>query len=209
MLKQRGEKTADGKWSIPAAERNKGPILDVLARVLPERGVVLEVASGTGQHVIHFAKALSDLTWQPSDPDAELRESIVQRVEEERLANVNLPIDLDVARLPWPLQAADAVLCINMIHVAPWSATLALLEGAKALLPMRHVLYLYGPYRRFGRHTSASNEQFDSDLRAHNPEWGLRDLEAVSEVAARAGFGLAEIVEMPANNFSLVFRREG
>ena len=209
MLKQRGEKTADGKWSIPAAERNKGPILDVLARVLPERGVVLEVASGTGQHVIHFAKALSDLTWQPSDPDAELRESIAKRVEEERLANVNLPIDLDVARLPWPLQAADAVLCINMIHVAPWSATLALLEGAKALLPMRHVLYLYGPYRRFGRHTSASNEQFDSDLRAHNPEWGLRDLEAVSEVAARAGFGLAEIVEMPANNFSLVFRREG
>src|ERR1051325_1727100 len=116
MLKQRGEKTADGKWSIPAAERNKGPILDVLARLLPERGVALGVASGTGQHVIHFAKALSDLTWQPSDPDSELRESIAQRVEEERLANVNLPIDLDVARLPWPLQAADAVLCINMIH---------------------------------------------------------------------------------------------
>ena len=209
MLKQRGERTADGKWSIPAAERNKGPILDVLARVLPERGVVLEVASGTGQHVIHFAKALSDLTWQPSDPDAELRESIAQRVEEERLANVNLPIDLDVARLPWPLQAADAVLCINMIHVAPWSATLALLEGARALLPIRHVLYLYGPYRRFDRHTSVSNEQFDSDLRAHNPEWGLRDLEVVSEFAARAGFVLAEIVDMPANNFSLVFRREG
>lgn len=209
MLKQRGEKTADGKWSIPAAERNKGPILDVLARVLPGRGVVLEVASGTGQHVIHFAKALSDLTWQPSDPDPELRESILQRVEEERLANVNPPIDLDVARLPWPLQAADAVLCINMIHVAPWSATLALLEGAKALLPMQHVLYLYGPYRRFGRHTSASNEQFDADLRARNPEWGLRDLEAVSEVAARAGFVPAEIVEMPANNFSLVFRHEG
>src|SRR5262245_12230224 len=133
MLKQRGEKTADGKWSIPAAERNKGPILDVLARVLPERGVVLEAASGTGQHVIHFAKALSKLTWQPSDPDAELRESIAQRVEEERLANANLPIDLDVAGLPWPLKAADAVLCVNMIHVAPWSATLALLEGAKAL----------------------------------------------------------------------------
>ena len=209
MLKQRGERTADGKWSIPAAERNKGPILDVLARVLPERGVVLEVASGTGQHVIHFAKALSDLTWQPSDPDAELRESIAQRVEEERLANVNLPIDLDVARLPWTLQAADAVLCINMIHVAPWSATLALLEGARALLPIRHVLYLYGPYRRFDRHTSVSNERFDSDLRAHNPEWGLRDLEAVSEAAASSGFVLAEIVDMPANNISLVFRREG
>src|ERR1043166_133898 len=105
MLKQRGEKTADGKWSIPAAERNKGPILDVLARVLPERGVVLEVASGTGQHVIHFAKALSDLTWQPSDPDPELRESIAQRVEEERLANVNLPLALALAPLPWPFPA--------------------------------------------------------------------------------------------------------
>jgi SAM-dependent methyltransferase len=209
MLKQRGEKTADGKWSIPAAERNKGPILDVLARLLPKRGVVLEVASGTGQHVIHFAKALPHLTWQPSDPDAELRKSIAQRVGEERLENVNLPIDLDVARLPWPLRAADAVLCINMIHVAPWSATLALLEGAKALLPIGHILYVYGPYRRFGRHTSVSNEQFDSDLRAHNPEWGLRDLEAVSEVAARAGFVLAEIVDMPANNFSLVFSRGG
>jgi hypothetical protein len=209
MLKQRGQRTADGKWSSPAAERNKGPILDVLARVLPERGIVLEVASGTGQHVVHFAKALSKLTWQPSDPDAELRESIAQRVEEERLANVKRPIDLDVARLPWPLQAADAVLCINMIHVAPWSATSALLEGASALLPVRHPLYLYGPYRRFGSHTSASNEQFDADLRAHNAEWGLRDVEAVAELAVRAGFALAEIVEMPANNLSLVFRREG
>ena len=209
MLKQQGEKTSDGKWSIPAAERNKGPILDVLARVLPERGVVLEVASGTGQHVIHFAKALSGLIWQPSDPDAELRASIGRRVQEERLVNVHPPIDLDVARLPWSLRAADAVLCINMIHVAPWSATLALLEGAKALLPKGHVLYLYGPYRRFGRHTSASNEQFDSDLRAQNPEWGLRDLEAVSGAAASSGFVLAEIVEMPANNFSLVFGREG
>jgi hypothetical protein len=209
MLKQRGDKTADGKWSIPAAERNKGPILDVLARVLPERGVVLEVASGTGQHVIHFAKALPNLTWQPSDPDAELRESIARRVEEERLANVNLPVDLDVARLPWPWPAADAVLCINMIHVAPWSATLALIEGAKALLPIRQVLYLYGPYRRFGRHTSESNAQFDSDLRAQNAEWGLRDLEGVSDAAGRAGFVLTEIVDMPANNFSLVFRREG
>ena len=108
------------------------------------------------------------------------------------------------------MQTVDAVVCINMIHVAPWSATLALLEGAQAMLPVGHVLYLYGPYRRFGHHTSAGNEQFDSDLRAHNPEWGLRDLEAVSDVAADAGFVLIETVEMPANNFSLVFkRREG
>jgi hypothetical protein len=168
---------------------------------------VLEIASGTGQHVIQFAKALSGLTWQPSDPDAELRESIALRIGEEQLTNVNLPIDLDVTRLPWPLQAADAVVCINMIHVAPWSATLALLEGTKTLLQTELVLFLYGPYRRFGQHTSKSNEQFDTDLRAHDPEWGLRDLEAVSEAAASSGFVLAEIVEMPANNFSLIFKR--
>ena len=210
MLRQLGEKRADGKWFIDSAERNKGPILDVLARVLPRRGVVLEIASGTGQHVIHFAKVLSDLTWQPSDPDAELRESIALRVRDEQLPNVNPPIDLDVTRLPWPLQTADALVSINLIHVAPWSATLALFEGAKALLPTQQVLLLYGPYRRYGRHTSESNAQFDSDLRAHNPEWGLRDLEAVSDVAGRAGFVLAEIVDMPANNFNLVFkRREG
>jgi SAM-dependent methyltransferase len=207
MLRQRGEKQADGKWFIQAAERNKGPILDILARVLPKQGVVLEVASGTGQHILHFAKALPGLTWQPSDPDPELRESIALRVKEQQLANVNRPIDLDVTRLPWPLQTADAVVCINMIHVAPWSATLALLEGTKALLATQHVLFLYGAYRRFGQHTSKSNEQFDSDLRAHDPEWGVRDLEAVSAAAASSGFVLAEIVEMPANNFSLVFER--
>ena len=207
MLKQRGEKTADGKWSIPAAERNKDPILGVLARVLPSRGLVLEIASGTGQHVMHFAKALPDLTWQPSDSDAELRESVGLRIQEERRANVNWPIDLDVTKVPWPLQTADAVVAINLIHVAPWSATLALFEGAKALLSTQGVLFLYGPYRRHGQHTSKSNQQFDSDLHAQDSEWGLRDLEAVSEAAASSGFVLTEIVAMPANNFSLVFRR--
>jgi len=207
MLKQRGEKQADGKWFTSSAERNKDPILAVLARVLPKRGIVLEIASGTGQHVLHFAKALPGLTWQPSDPDPELRASTALRVKEQQLANVNRPIDLDVSRLPRPSQTADAVVCINMIHVAPWSATLALLEGAKALLPAQRVLFLYGPYRRFGQHTSKSNEQFDSDLRAQDPEWGLRDLEAVSEAAASSGFVLAEVVEMPANNFSLIFKR--
>jgi hypothetical protein len=207
MLRQHGERRADGTWFISAAERNKGPILDVLARVLPTRGVVLEIASGTGQHVIHFARALPGLTWQPSDADAELRDSIDLRVRDERLANVNPAIDLDVTILPWPLPTADAAVCINMIHVAPWSATLALFEGASALLPTRQILYLYGPYRRLGNHTSESNAQFDADLRARNPEWGVRDLEAVSDVAARAGFMLDEIVEMPANNLSLVFAR--
>lgn len=207
MLKQRGEKTADGKWTLAAAERNKDPILGVLARVLPSRGLVLEVASGTGQHVMHFAAALPDLTWQASDPDAELRRSIALRIGEDSRTNVKSPIDLDVTRLPWPLPAADAVVAINMIHVAPWPATQALFEGAKALLARAGVLFLYGPYRRFGAHTSPSNAQFDADLRAQNPEWGLRDMEAVADIAADAGFVLAETVPMPANNFSLVFRR--
>ena len=207
MLRQYGEKRSDGKWFLASAERNKGPILDVLARVLPKRGVVLEVASGTGQHVIHFARALSGLTWQPSDPDPELCESIARHAGEEKLANVNAPVELDVIRLPWPLQTADAVVCINMIHVAPWSATLALFEGARELLPAQRVLFLYGPYRRHGQHTSKSNEQFDSDLHAQNSDWGLRDLEAVSETATSSGFVLTEIVDMPANNFSLIFKR--
>jgi SAM-dependent methyltransferase len=207
MLRQHGKKQADGKWFLSPAERNKDPILDVLSRVLPNRGVVLEIASGTGQHVVHFARALPGLTWQPSDPDPELRESIALRVRGEQLANVNPPIELDVTGFPWPLQTTDAVVCNKIIKVSPWSATLALFTGSRALLPTGHVLFLYGPYRRFGGHTSRSNEQFDSDLRAQDPEWGLRDLEAVSEAAGSSGFRLAEIVEMPANNFSLIFRR--
>jgi hypothetical protein len=207
MLKQHGDGSASGKLSSPSAERNKGPILDVLARVLPRRGLVLEIASGTGQHAVHFASALPDLTWQPSDPDAELRDSVALWTRESQCANVNAPIDLDVTRLPWPIQAAEAVVAINMIHIAPWSATLGLFEGAKALLSAGQVLFLYGPDRRFGGHTSESNAQFDLDLRARDPAWGLRDMEAVSDVAAGAGFELVETVAMPANNFSLVFKR--
>jgi hypothetical protein len=192
-----------------AAERNKGPILDVLTRVLPAHGVVLEVASGTGQHVVHFAKALAGLTWQPSEADAHRRRSIASRVERESLANVSAPLDLDVTRLPWPIQAATAVVCINMIHVAPWAAAEALFEGARALLPAQHVLFLYGPYRRFGLHTAQSNAAFDLDLRERDRDWGLRDMEAVAESGRVRGFALREVVDMPANNFSLVFARVG
>lgn len=207
MLRERGEKSADGKWFSAPAERNKEPILEVLARVLPASGLVLEIASGTGQHAVHFARALAGLTWQPSDADAEFRRSIALRVAEDRLPNVNAPLDIEVSRLPWGLAAADAVVCINMIHVAPWPATRALIEGARAVLRREGVLFLYGPYRRSGAHTSPGNEQFDADLRAHDPEWGLRDMEAVAALAAEAGFTLAEVVAMPANNFSVVFRK--
>ena len=202
-----GERLTDGRWVAPAAERNKGPILEVLQRVLPPRGLVLEIGSGTGQHVVHFAKALSQLSWQPSDPDAENRQSIALWSRVEELGNVRAPLALDVRERPWPIDAADAIVCINVVHVSPWAATLALFDGVREMLPPEGVLFLYGPYRRGGRHTAPSNEKFDADLRAHNPEWGLRDVDELAEVADRVGFALAEIVDMPANNFSLVFRK--
>jgi len=204
MLKKRGEKRADGTWSSPPAERNKQPILDVLSRVLPAQGLVLEIASGTGQHVVHFAAALPGLRWQPSDPDPEFLRSIDARRAEAALPNLLPPIELDVQSAPWPLVRADAVLCSNMIHVAPWAATTALMRGAGAALSPEGVLVLYGPYRRGGRHTSPGNEEFDRALRAENPEWGVRDAEAVIAEAGREGLALREIVEMPANNLILV-----
>jgi len=193
-----------GRRVSPAAERNKGPILGVLARVLPARGLVLEVASGSGQHVAHFARALPYLEWQPSDADPAMRRSIEHRIREEALANVRPPIALDVLLQPWPIDRADAVACINMIHIAPWAATPALFAGIHAIAARTAVLY--GPYRRGGAHTAPSNEAFDADLRARDPAWGVRDLEAVADAAAGEGFTLDEVVPMPANNFTLVFR---
>jgi SAM-dependent methyltransferase len=205
MLKMVGEKLADGRWFTASAERNKGPILAVLQRVLPRTGLVVEIGSGTGQHVAHFAKALPQLKWQPSDPDPAFRDSIRLWVESENLTNVFDPLDLEVSRHPWPVVRADAVLCINMIHVAPWAATEDLFKGATDVLVGGGVLFLYGPYRRFGRHTAASNQAFDAQLQANDPAWGVRDLEAVVELAGTVGFKLAETVELPANNFSVVF----
>jgi SAM-dependent methyltransferase len=190
--------------TAPSAERNKEPILQVLRRVLPRAGLVLEVASGTGQHVAHFARALPLLQWQPSDPDPESRASVSAWTE--ALANVRVPIDLDV-RGPWPVARADAVVCINMIHVAPWAAAEALVAGAGKVLGPGGVLFLYGPFRRYGRHTAPSNEAFDASLRVQDPGWGVRDLEAVERLGAAAGFELVEVLEMPANNLSVVLRK--
>jgi SAM-dependent methyltransferase len=206
MLKVLGDRLEDGRWFTLSADRNKGPILAVLERVLPQTGLVLEIGSGTGQHVAHFARALSSLTWQPSDLDPDFRASVAQWIARERLDNVRAPVALDVSMRPWPVARADAIVCVNMIHVAPWAATQALLRGASAVLPDRGVLFLYGPYRRFGGHTAPSNEAFDAQLRAQDPEWGLRDLETVVELAGAAGLELAEVVDMPANNLSVVLR---
>jgi SAM-dependent methyltransferase len=193
--------------TAPAAERNKDPILDVLRRVLPPRGVVLEVASGTGQHAVHMAVALPGLVWQPSDPDPDARASISAWIEETGAANVLPPLALDVRSVPWPIAEADAVVCINMIHIAPWTAAEHLVAGAGRILGPGAPLVLYGPYRRNGRHTAASNDAFDADLRRRNPDWGVRDLEAVAALAAENGLALDEVVEMPANNLTVVLRR--
>ncbi|KGX72125.1 methyltransferase small domain protein [Burkholderia pseudomallei TSV28] len=198
--------SASRQWA-PAAERNREPILAVLKRVLPARGAVLEIASGTGQHAVHFAAALPDLVWQPTDVDAAARESIAAWVADAALPNLRAPLALDVCVEPWPLAAADAIVCVNMIHIAPWAAVCALFVGAARALPDGGVLYLYGPYRRGGAHTAESNAQFDAQLRRRNPAWGVRDLEAVVELGGASGLALDEVVEMPANNLSVVFRK--
>ncbi|HCN06496.1 MAG TPA: SAM-dependent methyltransferase [Lentisphaeria bacterium] len=207
MPKQHGSNSARGALQTPAAERNKGPILEVLTGVLPVAGTVLEIASGTGQHVAHFAAALPQLHWQPSDPDAELRESIRRHTAASGLENIGPPLDLDVFMQPWPVNNADAVVAINMLHVAPWPATAALFTGAATLLVSGSFLVTYGPYRRDGAHTSAGNAAFDTQLRAQQPGWGIRELEAVTAEAESAGFDRSDVVAMPANNLCLVFLR--
>jgi SAM-dependent methyltransferase len=195
----------DERETAPSAERNKGPILDVMRRVLPARGAVLEIGSGSGQHVAHFAAALPLLEFQPSELDTARHASI--RAWTRGLRNVKPPIELDVTRRPWPVDAADAIICINVIHISPWAATLKLMQGAAAILPAGGVLVTYGPYRRDGRHTAPSNEEFDASLRSRNSEWGVRDMEEVEAAANRAGLRLEEVVPMPANNFTMVLRR--
>ena len=195
------------KREAPAAARNRQPILDVLQPRLPSKGLVLEIASGTGEHVVHYAAARPELTFQPSDPDAGARASVDDWVRTLGLGNVRPALEIDVTRSAWPVEQADAVLCCNMIHIAPWEAAIGLVAGAARLLPPGGLLFLYGPYRRGGRHTAPSNEAFDGDLKRRNPAWGVRDLEAVAELAASQGFSVPEIVEMPANNLSLLLNR--
>ena len=197
----------DGRLVVASAERNRGAILKVLERVLPEAGLVLEVASGTGQHVIHFAQALKGLSWQPTDMDPACRRSISAWLATAEFANVRRPLDLDVRALPWRVPTLDAIVCLNLIHIAPWSVATALFAGAGLALRETGLLYLYGPYSVQGRHTASSNAAFDSALRAENPEWGLRDLKEVESLARDQGFDLAETIEMPANNFSVLFRK--
>jgi cyclopropane fatty-acyl-phospholipid synthase-like methyltransferase len=196
------------RLSSPSAQRNRGPILAVLRRVLPASGRVLEIASGSGEHIVYFASALPGLTWQPSDPDPAALESIRAWVAQEKPATVLAPLPLDMTNARWPylLDRVDAVVCINMIHIAPWEACLGLLYGCEQLLPPGGPLVLYGPFMRGGHHTAPSNAAFDESLRRQDPRWGVRELDDVVREAALRGFHLAEGVEMPANNLTLVFR---
>jgi SAM-dependent methyltransferase len=198
--------TAEGtKRVAPAAGRNRAPILEVLGGWLPAEGLVLEVASGTGEHCRHFAAALPGLVFQPSDGDPAALASIDAWAE--GLPNIRPAVLLDAMAPAWPVERAAALLCINMVHIAPWEATLGLMRGAARVLPPGGLLALYGPYRRGGQHTAPGNAAFDADLRARHPAWGLRDLEAVADAAAAAGLGLFDTVAMPANNLTLGFRR--
>jgi len=197
----------DARRSSPAVFRNRGPILDILRNVLPAQGVILELASGSGEHINYFAERLTALDWQPSDPSPAARASIAAWKAAERLTNVRPPLDLDASALPWPVSAADAILAINMVHISPWAATQGLLREAARLLPPGGLLYLYGPFIQAGIALAPSNAAFDADLRDRNVAWGLRDLAAVEAEAAQSGLEIEAVVPMPANNLSVIVRR--
>lgn len=193
----------------PSAARNRDPILAVLRRVLPSEARVLELASGSGEHALYFARALPGVIWQPSDPDPNARASIAAWIEAEGAPNVHAPLAIDACSEDWGVApgAFDAVVAINMIHISPWEATLGLMAGAARVLRPGGVLYTYGAYKRGGAHTAPSNEAFDAWLKGLDTRYGVRDLEAVEAAARAQGLRLRETVEMPANNLSLVFER--
>ena len=197
----------DNALTAPAVARNRDPILAVLREVLAAPGTVLEIASGSGEHAVHFASALPHLVWQPTDPDPQARHLIAAHAARAQLPNLLSPLELDASAAVWPVTRADAIVSINMIHIAPWRAAVGLMAGAGRLLAPGAPLYLYGPYRRGGQHNAPSNAAFDESLKARDPEWGVRDLDEVAELAHRHGLALQRTVAMPANNLSVIFRR--
>ena len=188
----------------PATLRNRMVIADVLRETLPLSGTVLEVASGSGEHVAYFAQEFPALEWQPSDSDPAARNSIAAWCD--GMPNVAVPLELDATASDWPVAAADAILCINMLHISPWSATLGLLAGAATLLRGGAPLILYGPFLQTDVPPAPSNSAFDESLRARDPRWGLRQVESVEQVAAGHGLVRDRLIEMPANNLLLAFR---
>jgi len=203
----RAESGPEDKKHAPAAQRNKDAILGVLRDILPHSGSVLEIASGTGEHIVHFAEQLDHLDWQPSDPHPQAVRSICAWRDEKQRDNIAAPLTIDTRKTPWPIRSADAVLCINMVHISPWEATVALFENAANLLKAGAPLYLYGPYFQSAVETAASNAAFHKNLQKRDSRWGLRDVSQMDQLAERSGFQLSQLIEMPANNISLIFRR--
>lgn len=201
----------DAKQYAPATQRNQTSILEVLLRVLPPTGNILEISSGTGEHAIFFAPHLKPRIWIPSDPQLYLRESIAAWREEFPSDYLDPPLDIDTNDAHWSIEKQKvniaAIVNINMIHIAPWSACLGLMAGAGRILGTNGILYLYGPYKQGGKHTAVSNEAFDESLQSRDPQWGVRNLEDVVDVAKEQGFSLVEVIPMPANNLSVVFER--
>lgn len=197
----------DARRHAPATERNREPIAAVLRDVQPASGTVLEVASGTGEHAVHFARAFPGLSWIPSDPDPQALTSIRAWAEAARLPNLRPPLLLDASAPAWPIERADALLCINMVHISPWEATVGLLRQSAKLLPVGGPLVLYGPYFQQGVETAPSNLAFDESLRSRDSRWGLRPLEEVVGLAESHGLDLEAVHSMPANNLTLLFRQ--
>lgn len=195
------------KQHAPHTGRNSDPILEVLRKVLPKKGLVLEIASGTGQNGLHFARSMKGLSWQPTDYTATAIQSIDAWREDEGPDNFLAPMHLDVTQSAWPVNHADAMFCANMVHISPWPCTVGLMRGARRVLPSGGLLVLYGPYKVGGEHTSAGNAAFDADLRHRDSSWGIRDVDEVRQEAARGALIYRETVQMPANNLILVFTR--
>lgn len=191
----------------PAPERNKAPILQVLTGLF-DHGLVLEIAAGTGQHAVHFAAGLPKVTWQPSERDQELIDVLAARVTQAGLPNLKAPLWVDAAAAAWPISSADGVFCANLLHISAWNVAEGLFSGAHRVLSPQGLLVTYGPYRMSGVHTSVSNADFDASLRSQNPDWGVRDIDDLTECARERGFSLRDTVRMPANNFILVWQRQ-
>jgi hypothetical protein len=197
----------DNRMFAPATQRNREPILDVARQHFPKAGIVLEVAAGSGEHAVFLADNFPGLRWYPTDPDPNARDSTDAWREHTHAKNVAAAAELDVCSDRWPLERADVIVNINMIHIAPWRACVGLMRGAGRLLTAGGLLMMYGPYMIDGAHTAPSNGDFDQSLRSRNPAWGVRDLREVVAEAKVHGLQLTERVPMPANNFTLVFRR--
>ncbi|MEM8694494.1 MAG: DUF938 domain-containing protein [Pseudomonadota bacterium] len=197
----------DAKRHAPATARNRDAIVAVLESILPDDGHILEIASGSGEHIVYFARAFPQLRWQPSDLDSDCRASIAAWTADADIGTIAPPVKLDASAEAWPIDAVDAIMCINMIHISPWSATEGLLAGAGRVLKSGAPLYLYGPFRVPDRQTAPSNEEFDLSLKGRNPDWGLRDIRNVERAARRHALILDRTIDMPANNLSVIFRK--